>query len=236
MVCTATIQFKPVKGDPEENLRKVLDLCGQAITAGAKLLTLPEMCLTGYIWPNASSIRRYAEPALGVSYLQLAEFCRNNQCYLAYGFAETCSGHLYNAQNLIGPGGGLLATYRKTHLFDADCTWATPGNSGFISVNTEIGKLGLGICMDLNFDDFVLYHQWENTTYLLLAVNWLDEGFHVHPYWLHRLYPFSGTTLIANTHGWEERIAFSGNSGVFIGNSCLVAAPKSKDHILCIDV
>lgn len=232
MIQAATIQFKPVKGDVSGNRDRIIALLKEAVRNGAELITLPEMCLTGYVWSKREDIFALAEESTGESFQLFSRFCRENSCYLAYGFAEIDLGKLYNAQNLIDPKGELLTTYRKQHLFENDELWAEPGNLGFKIVDTAIGRIGMGICMDLNFNDFILFHYQQRTDYLLLAVNWLDEGVPVHSYWKHRLHPLIGATLIANTFGSEESIDFCGNSCVFHNNRCIQSAPKAGVSIL----
>lgn len=232
----ASIQFKPTRGELISNLDNLFELCHQGIDLGARLLVLPEMCLTGYIWESAGIIAPYAENARGESFQRVATFCKENSCFLAYGFAEKDEGLFYNSQNLVSPEGKLLSTYRKIHLYDADTLWATSGNLGYISLDCSLGKIGLGICMDLNFDQFVQFHIDQKTRYLLLAVNWLDEGFRVLDYWQERLKNFQGTVIIANTYGQERGIPFSGLSGVLYKNQFQQHAPKSGDFVVLFEI
>src|SRR5262249_14735294 len=62
---------------------------------------------------------------------------------------------------LLGPGGDLLARYRKIHLFDVDLPGRVtvresdaraPGLETVV-VPTELGVLGLSICYDLRFPE-----------------------------------------------------------------------------------
>jgi len=232
----AVIQFLPSKGNPDKNLELILELITQCVFHKAELIILPEMCLTGYVWKEREKLASLSEPADGSTFQVLSSFCTEHRSFLAYGFAENCQGKLFNSQNLIGPNGDLLATYRKVHLYDTDYIWATSGDGGFVSVKTEIGTLGLGICMDLNFDDFISFHCRQLTDLLLLSANWLDEGYDVHKYWLKRLSPFSGTSLIANSSGVDEHVVFSGFSGAFSNNRCLECGTKNNPEIIYVEM
>ena len=231
----ALVQFLPSKGNPDKNLELILELLTQCVTQKAELMILPEMCLTGYVWKEKEKIANLSEPPQGRTFQALSSFCKEHHSFVAYGFAENCQGKLYNSQNLIGPKGELLATYRKVHLFDTDYNWATSGD-GFVSVKTEIGTLGLGICMDLNFNDFFSFHCLQLTDFLLLSTNWLDQGYDVHEYWLKRLSPFSGISLIANSSGVDEHVVFSGYSGAFSNNQCLQSGTKNNPEIVYIEI
>ena len=46
----AAVQFEPVMFEKERNVARLLELCGQAAEAGAKLIVTPEMGTTGYCW------------------------------------------------------------------------------------------------------------------------------------------------------------------------------------------
>jgi len=56
-----------------------------------------------------------------------------------------------NSVVLCGPDGECVGGYRKTNLFRTDMTWAKPG-TGFATFRLPppIGRLTIGVCMDLN--------------------------------------------------------------------------------------
>jgi len=233
----AIIQFKPEKGLGNVNYNRIIQICEAAISEGAQLLHLPEMCLVGYIWPNRAALEDHLEPKEGKTFQLFAKFCKSHQVYLAYGFAEIDEqGRAYNSQNLIGPEGNLLAHYRKRHLFNADLAWASPGNLPFQTVETPLGRIGLGICMDLNFDDFVQHHFDQGTEILLLAVNWLDEGGIVQNYWTYRLHPYRGHCLIANSYGSDGSFVFCGRSSHFDRGSLQKSLPPAGNHHLLVHI
>ena len=95
MFRTATIQYKAT-ALPEDNRQKILGLCEAAVKREAKVIVFPEMSLTGYLWPDKKSLSRFAETATGESFCVFSEFCRENECYLSYGFAEKEGGGLFD--------------------------------------------------------------------------------------------------------------------------------------------
>ncbi|GAB4422754.1 MAG: hypothetical protein OHK0011_02050 [Turneriella sp.] len=152
--------------------------------------------------------------------------------FVVYGFAESAGAALYNSQNLVAPTGERLATYRKTHLYKADETWATPGDTGFMTIATELGRLGLGICMDMNFDDFVEHHTVNETDIVCFSACWLNEDFPVRHYWLYRLEGFDNTVLIANSFGEERGVRFRGESSIVSGGGVVAHAPTTGQGVL----
>ncbi|MFI5426742.1 carbon-nitrogen hydrolase family protein [Aeromicrobium sp. UC242_57] len=70
------------------------------------------------------------------------------------GFLELDGDLLRNTAVLLGPG-GVMATYRKTHLphLGAD-RFVTPGDNEPVLVETPLGVVGLSICYDLRFPEW----------------------------------------------------------------------------------
>jgi predicted amidohydrolase len=227
----AVIQYRAQKGLVQESLDEIIELCKQAVRRGAKIIVLPEMCLTGYIWIKRAEIEKLAETNSGPSFQILSDFAKMHRVWIAYGFAEKDGADLYNSQNLIDPQGGLAACYRKMHLFELDTFWATQGNTGFLTVASDFGRLGLGICMDLNYDDFIAFHV-KSTDLLLFSTNWVWEGAPVHPYWDERLNTFPGTALMANSWGLDYSVRFSGKSAVYRSNAFAASAAMEGNGII----
>ncbi len=230
---SATIQFKPAWGEVDFNRGRILAAMENLSSRGVKLMVLPEMCMSGYIFENRAEIAPFCEDKVGASFELMADFCRRQGVYVVYGFAERAGDLFFNSQNLVGPD-GLLTTYRKTHLYEADRSWATPGDTGFVTADTELGRLGLGICMDLNFDDFVDFHIEQNTDVLCFSACWLDEGFPVAGYWLERLWGYEQTILMANSFGAERDTQFRGESAVISGGRLIARAPLDREEIIIV--
>lgn len=227
----AVIQYTPLYGEVDKNRINLLALCQQAVKEGANIIVLPEMVLSGYIWPQKDSIDYIAESSEGPSFNSFSKFCKTHKVFLAYGFAEKAGSQLFNSQNLIDDKGSLLKTYRKKHLFTVDEFWATPGDGDFFSIKTKWGKLGLGICMDLNYDDFVEFHK-KNSDIILFATNWLEEDIDVHPYWIERLQGYKGIVAFANRSGIEFEIEFCGESGFYYNGEFSKSIPKGRNDLL----
>ncbi|TKY74870.1 Omega-amidase,chloroplastic protein [Spatholobus suberectus] len=79
---------------------------------------------------------------------------------------ERSGGRLYNTCCVFGTDGKLLAKHRKIHLFDIDI----PGKITFIEsktltagetptiVDTEVGRIGMGICYDIRFPELAMIY------------------------------------------------------------------------------
>ncbi len=229
---SATVQFKPEWAKPLSNRKQIAEIIAQCASQNVRLVVLPEMCVSGYVFASRDEVLPYCEEREGESFGFFSELAKQMGMYLVYGFAEKDGAALYNSQNLIAPTGERLATYRKAHLYKADETWATPGNTGFMTVETELGRLGLGICMDLNFDDFVDFHKRETTDIICFSACWLDEGIEIRYYWIYRLYGYENSILIANSYGEEHGVRFRGESAIINAGEVVAAAPTSGQGVL----
>ncbi|AGE27735.1 carbon-nitrogen hydrolase family protein [Pseudomonas poae] len=156
----ALYQCPPLPLDVSGNLKRLHQVAQEA--AGADVLVLPEMFLSGYnIGVEAAGA--LAEAQGGDSAQAIAEIARNAGLAIVYGYPERAEdGQIYNAVQLIDAQGQRLCNYRKTHLFgDLDRSMFSAGGDDFPLVELNGWKLGLLICYDLEFP--------ENTRRLALA-------------------------------------------------------------------
>ncbi len=74
--------------------------------------------------------------------------------YLICGIDEldSMSDRIYDSSVLIDPQGDVAGVYRKVHLWANEQKYFTPGNS-FPVFRTRFGRIGLGICYDLEFPE-----------------------------------------------------------------------------------
>jgi predicted amidohydrolase len=231
---TAAVQYKPPKGDIPAAREQLADLARVA-AVGADLVVLPEMAVTGYVFPNAESARVVAEDPEGPTFRVLSTVARESATWIVAGFPERAGDELYNSAWIIDPAGQLESVYRKTMLFEADLTWATPGDSGYHRVETERGTFGVGICMDLNDDSFIQWCSDANIDALAFPTNWIETGearFHVWDYWAWRIDQTGVALIAANTYGPEGDVVFCGQSLILRDRKVLASAPGTGDAII----
>lgn len=228
----AVIQYKPPKGNIPEALAQIESLVHTAAKEGAKLIVLPEMATTGYIWPNKEAILPFAETQTGPTYQKLSHLARKHQCWIVCGYVEKCDGELYNAAFVIDAQGELACNYRKVLLYDADYTWARPGRTRFL-IETPFGILTPAICMDLNDYNFLEFIWNKQPDIIAFCTNWLDEGGTILKYWKERLSFWRGWFLSANSWGPDGDISFCGQSTIIHPNhQAPESAPRSGNRII----
>ena len=228
----AVIQYKPPKGNIPQALLEIEELISTAANNGAKLIVLPEMATTGYIWPTKEALLPFAEKQHGPTYQHLSRIAIRHDCWIICGYVEQEKDLLYNSALVIDNTGKLVCNYRKVLLYDADYTWATPGNTRFL-VETPFGILAPAICMDLNDYAFVEFIWKEKPDIIAFCTNWLDEGGFILDYWKQRLSFWRGWFLSANSWGPDEHISFCGQSTIIDPlHTAEESAPRSGNHII----
>lgn len=208
----AAVQYEPQFGAREHNLSQLVHLVRQAARAGARLVVLPEMAATGYCFRDRAEIAPFVELVPGGPTVEaLAGVAAAEGIYVVAGLPEVepATGAFYNAAVLVGPQ-GYVGKYRKTHLFIDDTRWARDGDLGMPVFDTELGRIAMLICMDLDY--------WETARLVALAgadviafpTNWLGHQ----TSWRARAVENGVYVVAANRWGDERGTVFCGNSAV----------------------
>jgi predicted amidohydrolase len=125
----------------------------QQVAIDTRIILLPELMSSGYVFASIEEARSCAERADGPTVSLWAAYAQHFGVVIAGGFAELGDeGELYNSAAVVGPD-GLLAIYRKTHLWDREKLWFTPGSEAPPVVETPFGRIGILICYDLYFPE-----------------------------------------------------------------------------------
>ena len=104
-------------GDVAANLNQALALIAQC-AGQVDLVVFSETYIPGF--PTPQNVARLAEPLDGPSLSALRDAARQAGVSVAIGLAERDGERFYNTAVLIDHEGGLLLSYRKTHLYESD--------------------------------------------------------------------------------------------------------------------
>jgi predicted amidohydrolase len=93
----------------------------------------------------------------------------------------------FNTVCLASPDGKIVAHYRKLNPWPyPEKSWATPGDRGIQTYDTEYGRVGLAICFDVH--TILEQYQPEKLWALLYPIAWVDEEHPADWFW-HKLPP-----------------------------------------------
>lgn len=220
-------QMHCVPGDVAANLDIIRVLVGQAAQGGAALVVLPEMVTTGYF--ISDRLAELGEPTGGPTERRLSAIARDAGIHLAVGTVLRDGESYFDAQLLFAPDGALLATYRKAHLFSAEREWFSAGDEPMV-VDTALGRIGMTICYDLLFPEYVRRLVDLGADIIINSTNWITDDFQ------RDRWGWSGPTVqsLAATRALENGVWLAMASCVgpewkfdSIGHSCIVA-PSGK--------
>ncbi|MDF2627542.1 MAG: nitrilase/cyanide hydratase and apolipoprotein N-acyltransferase [Symbiobacteriaceae bacterium] len=215
-VIVAAVQYEPSFGDKAHNLTALRDLTAQAARAGARLVVLPEMATTGYCFADRAEIAPLVEPIPdGPTVRAFAELAAAQGIYIVVGMPEVepATGAFYNTAALVGPQ-GYIGKYRKTHSFIDETRWARDGDLGIPVFATDLGRIGIVICMDNSFFEPARVAALAGADLLAFPTNWLGNQ----DAWRARALENGVYVISANRWGEERGTKFCGNSAVIDPN------------------
>lgn len=173
----AVAQLALAVGDLDANRRAASAAVAEASAAGARLVVLPELSDSGYVFSDADEARSCASPAAtGATLSQWRSLAGRHNLAIAGGFCELGpDGKLYNSAAVVDAS-GTRAVYRKAHLWDAEKKIFTPGDGAPPVVELPFGNVGLMICYDLEFPEWVRLAALAGADLIAVPVNWAASG------------------------------------------------------------
>lgn len=168
-VDVACVQLSPVVGAYEANQAAVVDAIARA---DADVVVVPELATSGYVFESAQEARSLARPAAEAvaPWIEAA-----GGSVVVGGFAELEGGTVYNSAAIVDAT-GVLAVYRKLHLWDAEKLYFTPGGAFPPVVETSLGRLAVCVCFDVEFPEIVRGLALRGAELVCVPTNWPDEG------------------------------------------------------------
>jgi predicted amidohydrolase len=234
----AAAQYEPRVGDLAHNREAALRWSRRAMEAGAQLVVLPELASSGYVFADADEAERTAEPLDGPLVRGLREVCAAHGGYVVTGLNERDGDCRHNSAAVIGAG-GVLATYRKLHLYYDEQSWFEAGTELPVA-DLPFGRLGVVICFDLWFPEPARALALAGAEVLAVPTNWVasfkptvwdDRGYCQGDYMAMAAAAQNGLiTVCADRIGVERGIRFLGASIIVGADGWPVAGPASKDQ------
>jgi predicted amidohydrolase len=173
MTLIAAAQFGPVLGDPDANRATAAGAVRDAAAQGARLVVLPELSDSGYVFTGPDEARGLASRAADSPTLrQWRDLAAAHGCAVVGGFCELGDdGLLYNSAALVDES-GTRAVYRKAHLWDREKLIFTPGADAPPVVSLPFGQVAVMICYDLEFPEWARLAALDGADLIAAPVNW----------------------------------------------------------------
>lgn len=177
-IIVAAVQMTAALYDPERNRAETVARVTAEAEAGAQLIVLPELAISGY-GLDPAGLARSAEPAEGPTLAAWTAVAAAHGCHVVGGFCERDGERLYNSAMLVGPQ-GLVGLYRKLHLFDGEKLVFTPGDRGLPVYDLPFGRVGLCVCYDLRFVEVARALALQGADLVAVPTAWVG-GFDARP-------------------------------------------------------
>jgi predicted amidohydrolase len=183
MVRVAVAQFAP-GADVSANLAAVRALIADAAEQGAELVVLPEYA-SYFAHRMGPSFAAHAQPLDGPFTEGVREAAATAGIVAVFGLVERAVGERFRNTAVAVSGDGVIATYRKTHLYDAfgadESTWVEAGAleppQTFL-----VGQLRVGLqtCYDLRFPEVTRVLADAAVDLVLVPADWVPGPGKVH--------------------------------------------------------
>ena len=240
MIRIALAQIGPVVGDIEGNTRAVLRALEQSSDAGAQVVALPELCITGY--PPEDLLLKKSFVRANLRALETIA-AKTDQVLAVVGFVDEDGGKLYNAA-AICQGGRVLGTYRKQLLpnygvFDED-RYFEPGTDHLL-IETDAGVIGVCVCEDAWSDTGPVIAQGDAGAQVIVNIN--ASPFHKNKL-EERMEMLSlrakradASIAYVNAVGAQDELVFDGGSLVIAADGTPLARwPQFEECLAVVDV
>jgi predicted amidohydrolase len=175
LVEVAACQVSLRVGEVAANRAAALEAVRAAAAAGARIIILPELTPSGYVFESPAEALSLAEPADGPTVTSWAAEAARLGVIIVGGFCELGQDNLlFNSAALVDPG-GVRAVYRKVHLWDAESDFFATGSASPPVVDTQYGRIAMMICYDVEFPEWVRQPALAGADLLAVPTNWPAE-------------------------------------------------------------
>jgi N-carbamoylputrescine amidase len=158
--------------DMARNLERGLAMAAEGFAGGADVVVLPELTVPGYT-TNPAVLAEAAEPLAGPVVRAWQHAAAAGGGYVVGGFCERDGDHLFNSAVVVSAD-GVLAHYRKAHLFAAEKHVFTPGDTSFPVVTSPRAAFGLCVCYDLRFVEVLRILALQGAELVLVPSAWVS--------------------------------------------------------------
>jgi predicted amidohydrolase len=170
MTRIACCQIDPAIADLEANTALITSTITTAVAAGADIVVLPELATSGYMLADTAEARSVALTPASAQFTEWAAAVGDS--IAVFGFCEIGDdGLLYNSAAVV-ESAGVVAVYRKTHLWDREKLIFTPGSLLPPVLSTRHGVIAVMLCYDLEFGELTRRATVEGAELLVAPVNW----------------------------------------------------------------
>lgn len=232
--------------DKQQNVTRGLAALREAADRGAQLICFAELAFELFYpqQPAGTGAHELAEAVPGPITEAFQRAAKERGVVVVLNLYERAGGEAYDCSPVIDADGSLLGRTRMVHITDYawfhEQGYYTPGDTGVPVYETKYGRIGVAICYDRHYPEYMRKLALEGAELVVVpqagAVDEWPEGLYEAEM---QVAAFQNGYFVAlcNRVGQEERVNFAGESFVCAPDGRVIArAPKSVDTILYADV
>ncbi len=245
MLRIALVQQKAGE-DRQENVRRGLAALEEAAKAGARLVCFAELAFDRFfpqVRAEGDPAER-AEPVPGPVTEAFAARAKELGVVVVLNLYERTSEGTYDASPVIDTDGRLLGVTRMIHItqyehfYEQD--YYTPGDRGAPVYDTAVGKVGVAICYDRHFPEYMRALALAGADLVVVpqagSLGEWPEGLYEAELQV-AAFQNGYFTALCNRVGEEDQLVFAGESFVCAPDGRVIArAPAGEETILYADV
>jgi N-carbamoylputrescine amidase len=228
--------------DRDENVERGLAALELAARNRAEVICFAELAFERFHpqHPAPADYERLAEPVPGPTTDTFSAKARELGVVVVLNLFERASGRCFDCSPVIDTDGTLLGRTRMVHITDYDRFhekgYYAPGDTGAPVYETRAGKLGVAICYDRHYPEYMRALALKGAELVIVpqagAVDEWPEGLYEGEM---RVAAFQNGYFVAlcNRVGEEERLVFGGESFVCSPDGRVIArAGQGTEEIL----
>lgn len=158
-------------GDTPGNRTTARTAIEEAARDGAQIVVLPELASSGYLFADRAELVSLAESRDGPTITEWANLAASFDLTIVGGFPEAAGERVYNSAVVVDPS-GVRGVYRKAHLWDSENAVFDRAEDLPLLVDTAHGRIGVMICYDVEFPEWVRAVALAGADLLCAPVNW----------------------------------------------------------------
>jgi beta-ureidopropionase len=232
--------------DKRANVERGLRAIETAAANGAELVCFPELAFEPF-YPQRRALpgyEQFAEPVPGPTTEVFAALAKRLNVVVALNLFERDGDRCYDTSPVIDADGVLLGKTRMVHITDYpgfhEQDYYTPGDTGAPVYDTRCGRIGIAICYDRHFPEYMRALALGETDLVLVpqagTVGEWPEGLFESEM---RVAAFQNGYFVGlcNRVGKDGSLTFAGESFVAAPDGTILArAPQGEEQILIADV
>jgi predicted amidohydrolase len=220
-VLSAAVQFAPIILDINENLTMALRMTFEAAQKGAKIIVLPELCISGISLQNVSEASQCAQTIDGLQTQAFTQVAKKFDCTVVFGYVQYHDGLFYNSAAIVDAR-GIIGNVQKHNLWGPDNLWATNSRDEFPNVMVHGLRLGSLICRDAmnkyrdSSPDSGSQRFYGNNSVdvIALCTSWGSGYGYPDVAWVDLREMTSANVIVSNRVGTDRDLEFKGGSAV----------------------